>query len=221
MELPVLDAVESGENTGSAERLEPPAPALIPGWRSLPRAILRVGGEEGFLDLVALHRDRGVALIALLDEEEEASPEEAIAAFRAMLEEAGFSQRFPGELPVLAWSERREEADNLGASVARRFAASPPASVGENWVDWVAERLAPTPLAAVEPEPPRLLAPLRDEPPPVAEAAIAAPEDGPPVALSAPRRSWLDWGASLGFAVGIALAAAIGLAMLTHSGRLF
>ena len=221
MELPVLDAVESGEKAGSGERLEPPAPALIPGWRCLPRALLRVGGEEGVLDLVALHPDHGVALIALLEEDEEASPEEASIAFRAMLEEAGFGQRFPGELPVLAWSELREEADNLAASVERRFAALPAASVGENWVDWVAERLAPAPAAAAEAEPPRLEAPLRDEPPPVAEAAIAAPEDGPPAPLSAPRRSWLDWGASLGFAVGIALAMALGLAMLTHSGRLF
>lgn len=205
MELPVLDAVDSGDNSVRSERREPAPPTLIPGWRCVSPAIVRAGGEEGFVDLVALHPGRGVALIALLDAGEEASPEEARTAFRTMLEELGFPARFPGALPVLALAERRAEADQLAASVERRFAALPRPALAAEWVDWVAARLVPTaaepaplpPLTAEREEPlpaaaqtllPRLTA-EREEPPPPAATLLLTAERGepPPTPAAAPR----------------------------------
>lgn len=250
MELPVLDAVESGEKPDRGERREPSPPTLIPGWRCVSPAIVRAGGEEGYIDLVALHPARGVALIALLDAGEEASPEEAHTAFRTMLDDAGFPLRFSGELPVLALAERRAEADQLAATVERRFAALPRPSLSADWVEWVAARLVPpvaaaplprlvaardAPAAASAEEAPfaRLVA-VREDPaavaaPPLFQLAVSA-EDAPADSAAesapadqspAPRRGWLDRGGSLGFSLGLILAALIGLAVLTHAGRLF
>lgn len=232
-------AVESVEKVERSERREPPAPALISGWRCVPNATIRAYGEEGFVDLIALKPARGVALIALLDADEEASPEEARAAFRAMLADEGFADAFPGELPVVALAEPRAAADRLGAAVERAFAELPRPSVAGDWGEWLAERLAPVPPAvAAEPPRPRLVAPLRDEmpakpsdeallapprdetPPATAEGgAIAAPAEAPPLSQALVSRGWLDWGASVGFAIGIVLAVLIGLAFFSHGGR--
>lgn len=179
--------VESVEKEERSERREPAAPALIPGWRCLPNATVRAYGEEGFVDLIALKPTRGVALIALLDAGEEASPEEARAAFRAMLADEGFADAFPGELPVVALAEPRAAADRLGAAVERAFAELPRPSVAGDWEEWLAERLAPArPTAAAEPPRPRLVAPLRDETPakPACEALLAPPRDEAPAKLA-------------------------------------
>jgi hypothetical protein len=239
MEQQALNAADAVEKAASDERREPPAPALIPGWRCVPQAKIRAHGEEGFVDLAALNPTRGVALVALLEPDEEASPEEARAALRSMLEEEGFEQRFPGELPVVALTQRRAEADQLATAVETAFDALPRPDVTEDWVDWLAERLAPKPAAA-EPSRPRLvapprdeaapervaevllLAPPRDEPAPPPAEAITAPADAPPQSAAPPaRQSWLDWGASFGFAVGVVLVLLVALALLSHSGRLF
>jgi hypothetical protein len=65
-----------------------PATSLIertlgPDWRCLADAVIRAGGESGPVDLVALHPRLGVVLVAFLDDDEEASPDEAVAALRA------------------------------------------------------------------------------------------------------------------------------------------
>jgi hypothetical protein len=185
MELSVLEAVETGENASGSARLKPLAPTLIPGWRCISPAIVRAAGEEGFIDLVALHPARGVALVALLDADEEASPDEACAAFRAMLAEAGFAARFRGELPVVAVAERRSAAERLAAAVERRFAPLPRLTLDPDWVEWVAAQLGPSPVAdapaiivervEAPPRPPAL--------PPRAEAPLSAP---PPVIAASP-----------------------------------
>ena len=238
MEQQALNAADRAAND---ERREPAPPALIPGWRCVPQAKIRADGEEGFVDLAALNPTRGVALVALLEPDEEASPEEARAALRRMLEEEGFEQRFPGELPVVALTQRRDEADQLATAVETAFDTLPRPCVAEDWVDWLAERLASKPAAAEPPRPqlvapPRdepapervaevlLLAPPRDEPaPPLAEAiAVPADADAPPQSVSPPsHQSWLDWGVSFGFAVGAVLVLLFALALLSHSGRLF
>jgi hypothetical protein len=239
MEQPALNAADTVEKAATEERREPAPPALIPGWRCVPQAKIRADGEEGFVDLAALNPTRGVALVALLDADEEASPEEARAALRRMLEEENFEQRFPGELPVVALTQRRDEADQLATAVETAFETLPRPCVAEDWVDWLAERLAPKPAAAESPRP-QLVAPSRDEAAPerVAEVlllapprdepalppaeAIAAPAEAPPQSVAPPsHQSWLDWGVSFGFAVGVVLAVLAALALLSHSGRLF
>ena len=242
MEQETLTAVEAVENcavenlgagpAASDERREPPPPALIPGWRCVLKARILAQGEEGFVDLAALHPARGVALLALLEADEEASPEEARAALRTMLVEAEFERRFPGDLPVVALVQRRREVEQLAAAVERAFAALPRPSVAEDWVDWLAERLSPA--AADESPRPCLMAPARDEtapervadapllaPPsdeePPAAEAIAVPAEAPPQSVPPLRSSWLDWGTTLGLAAGAMLALFAALALFAHA----
>lgn len=269
----------AGERGNSFARSE--APALIPGWRCLPDALIRAYGEEGPVDLAALHPARGVALIAFLEEGQVASPEEAREALRAMLDDEGLPQRFPGELPIVALPIPHSAGARLAAMVEQAFSGMPSPTLPPGWVDWVAERLtAKRPAAAPalrllaprrdEPAPdkvfsallltsvtepattaalPRLVAPQRDDAAtektpggivltaptraapvpemPVAEmvppdAATTAPvEEPPPPAEQQPGRNWLDWGATLGFALGIGAALIAGLTAVLRTGRLF
>lgn len=238
MDQQTLDVVVTVEPLPGGERREPPPPALIPGWRCVRQAIIRAHGEEGFVDLAALNPARGVALVALLDADEEASPDEARAAFHAMLAHDEFAKRFPGELPVVALTQRRASADQLAAAVDHAFAGMERPSVAEGWVEWLAERLTPA-TACAEPPRPLLVAPPREETTPErapelplsaptrdealpAEARSAIMEHGEAPPCSVPRRrGWLDWGASLGFAAGVVLALLVGLALVSHAGRLF
>lgn len=237
MDQRLPEAPGTVETIPEGVRREPPPPALIPGWRCLPRALIRANGEEGYVDLAALHPARGVALVALLEPDEEASPEAARTALRAMLEQQEFEKRFPGELPVVALVHRRAAAERLAAAVEDAFAGLTRPGVAEGWIDWLAERMLPAAAAAAAPPalvvPPReepaperpaevlLLAPPREEVLPASEAAaIAPPAEAPP--QSAPARAGvLDWGASLGFAAGIVLALLVGMVLLSHAVRLF
>ena len=257
--------------------LAAPEPSvLIPGWRCLPGAVIRAYGEEGPVDLAALHAARGVALVAFLDDGQRASPEEARDALRTMLRDEGLQRRFPGELPVVALPIPQAERAQLAATIEHAFVGMPAPTLAPGWVDWVAERLAadrsPAAFGA-----PRLQAPCRDEPAPekvvsallltsVAEPAmttaaprLAAPQRGnaapekpanrivlaaparldpipqkatpdseidaptemPPVSETPPRHNWLDWGATLGFALGMVAALIAGLTAVLRNGRLF
>lgn len=230
------DALERGK--GEAARSEPLPPALLPGWRAIPHAVIRARGEEGYIELVALHPQKGVALFAFLAKNEVADPEAAREAFAAMLGEAGFAQHFPGSLPIVALA-LSAPADDLDRRLERAFAAEPAPTVASGWVEWLAERLAPaaTTAAAL----PRLVAPLRDEdpPPPPMGALLVAPsraedeppgeggsvielpDPAPPPASDAETTRWTDWGVSLGVASGIVLALLTLLALFSRTGRLF
>ena len=256
--------------------LAPSAPALIPGWRCLPGAVIRAGGEEDPVDLAALHAARGVALIAFLDERQEASPEEARDALRTMLRDEGLQRRFHGELPIVALPVPRAALAQLAATVEHAFSGMSAPTLPAGWIDWLAERVAaerpsaapaaprllapcrdePMPekvvsalplTAAAEPAmtaaPPRLLAPQRDVPTPAKagggiflaaparvetapgkatrDSEIAVPSETPPLSETEPRHNWLDWGATLGFALGMVAALIAGLAALLRNGRLF
>lgn len=251
-------------------------PPVLPGWRCLAGAVIRAHGEEGLVDLAALHPAHGVALVGFLDENEEGSPEEASDALRLMLREERFEQRFPGELPIVALLVPRDAHAHLAAHLERSFADHPPPTVPAGWSEWLAERLIPPRPALAELPRPRLVAPARAEaesqtarpegflvapvrdqmpdkaetgvilvaPPkddgqvapagaaliivpskePVAdktaESALPGPEEPPVSAPGSPHR-WLDWGMSLGFALGIVIALMVGLALVSRNGRLF
>jgi len=250
--------------------LAPSAAGLIPGWRCLPGAVIRAHGEEGPVDLAVLHPARGVALIAFLDEGQEASPEEARNALRTMLRDEGLQRRFPGELPIVALPVPRAAHAQLAVTVEHAFSGMPAPTLPPGWVDWLAERLAaarpstaptasrllaprrdePMPekvvsalllTSAAEPAMtaavPRLLAPQRDDPMPEKAAGgivLAGParvETTPEKATldneaamppeTAPQHNWLDWGATLGFALGMVAALIAGLTALLRNGRLF
>ncbi|HKW55463.1 MAG TPA: hypothetical protein VJO12_17360, partial [Stellaceae bacterium] len=54
------------------------------------------------------------------------------------------------------------------------------------------------------------------------DSETAAPLEEPrPLSQAAPRRNWLDWGATLGFALGMAVALIAGLTAVLRNGRLF
>jgi hypothetical protein len=230
------DMLERGK--AEAARSEPLPPAPLPGWRAIPHAVVRARGEEGYIDLVALHPRKGVALLAFLEKNEVADTEAAREAFADMLRESEFAQHFPGSLPILALA-LSAPADDLDQRLERAFAAEPAPTLPPGWVEWLGGRLAPAAAARPEP-PPRLAAPIRDDdaPPPsigallvapsrvdddkVGDAAsIEAPEPALPAAsaLDAPR--WRDWGISLGVACGIVLALLTVLALFSRTGRLF
>ena len=260
---------------GGSRPADSEAQALIPGWRCLPGAVIRAYGEEGPVDLAALHPARGVALIAFLDDGQEASPEEARDALQVMLRDEGLSRRFPGELPIVALPVPHSARSRLAATVERAFSGMPAPTLSPGWVDWVAERLAakrpaaapalrllaprrdeaapdkvfsallltPATEPAANPAAPRLVAPQRDDaavekpadgivlaapmraaPTPEAatpESAIAAPVEEPPVPAENEKRNWLDWGATLGFALGMVAALIAGLTAVLRNGRLF
>src|ERR1700724_2734270 len=163
----ILDRPAEAPRAASAvgNGLAPPAPALIPGWRCLPGAVIRAGGEEGPVDLAALHPAHGVALIAFLDEGQEASPEEAREALRSMLRDEGLQRRFPGELPIVALPVARAGRAQLAAAVDHAFAGVPAPTLPAGWVDWLAERLAAERPSAAPLMPP-LVAPSRARPKP-------------------------------------------------------
>jgi hypothetical protein len=264
---PPAVAVGGGSLASSA------APALGSGWRCLPGAMIRAHGDEGPVDLAALHPAHGVALIAFLDEGQEASPDEAREALRAMLHDEGLPQLFPGELPIVALPVPRAARAQLARIVEHAFSEMPAPTLAPGWLDWLSGRLAakrpapapaaPRPLAPRRDEPaprklasalllttvveaaatiaPRLAAPRRDDEPgqpaggivlgapargattPVTEPAegeTAAPSRASP--SEAPRRpNWLDWGATLGFALGMVAALIAGLTAVLRNGRLF
>lgn len=242
------------------DRPTEPVPQLGPDWRCFADGIIRAYGEEGRVDLVALHPVHGVALIGFLDEGEEASPEEAHQALRTMLRDEGFEKRFSGELSVIALALPRSERPQLSATMEHAFAKLSRSTVPPDWVDWLAERVAPAgPRLVILPreEVPETVpetvpvaakseaaaaAPPEDEAPPekiAPEIALVVPPDDPAsdeltpesaltAAAEAPvsseteeRHSWLDWGMSLGFAVGIFGALLASLAVLSRRGGLF
>ena len=69
-----------------------------------------------------------------------------------------------------------------------------------------------------------LAAPARPAPTPetaTPDSAIIPPDETPALSEAAPRRNWLDWGATLGFALGMVAALIAGLTAVLRNGRLF
>jgi hypothetical protein len=205
-------------------------------WEIFADPTIRARGEEGRVDFVLVNPRLGVALVGLFDDgEAEASSEEAAAAMREMLREAGFEDRFVGRLPIVALTLRPDRAGELRRRVAEGFARQAPLSIpGAAWAEFVAERLDPgravPPLTArIEGVPPRgelhLRPPSRDDAwrvSPGARPAAAAPPapvalafDGGRVAPSVDgARSYL-WPA-LGLALCVVVGILVGMAVMQH-----
>ena len=229
------DMLERG--MGEAARSDPLPPALLPGWRTIPHAIVRARGEEGYIDLIALHPHKGVALLAFLKKDEVADPEAARDAFADMLREADFAQHFPGSLPIVALA-LSSPAEDIDRRLERAFAAEGAPALSPGWVEWLERRLASAAPPSIEP-PPRLAAPIRgDDAPPSVGALLVAPSraedetrgEAPTIEVpdvASPAGSaveawrWTDWGISLGLASGIVLALLTVLALFSRTGRLF
>ena len=218
--------------------------APLPGWRCVPRAVIRAFGEEGPVYLAALRAEHGVALFAFLAPGEEASPDEARKTLRAMLHDEGFEEQFAGELPIVALTVAYGDRAHLAETVECAFRGAPAPTVPQGWVEWIVERVSPNRLPQGE----QALQPRRDDASPgnsPAGVALLAPsrEDrsreenaplnptvsapGPSLTVATPGEhrekagGWLDWGATLGFTLGTVAAFLAGLAAIFRNGRSF
>jgi hypothetical protein len=111
----------------------------------------------------------------VVEDEADASPDEAAAAMRRMLREAGFEDRFIGRLPIVALTVRPSRAGELRRRVAEAFARQSPLTIpGTAWVEFVVDLLRPAAelLPLVE-----RVEPLSAAPPPLrrGEVRLGAP----------------------------------------------
>jgi hypothetical protein len=210
------------------------AAALGRRWRVIADAVLRVAEEEGRVDLVALHPRRGIALVGFLAGGEEANPEEAVAAMRAMLAKLAIARHFPGQVTVVALlaplgvMASADGAKRLATTVRAAFVGTSPTTAAAGWVDWLAERLAP----ADETERggpygesargaglPRLIAPRRDEEPPSAgEGGRLGPPAETPLRAAVAADGWGRWILRAALAVGLTLLLLTLLALFSRGG---
>ncbi|HZS82266.1 MAG TPA: hypothetical protein VFA50_05315 [Stellaceae bacterium] len=203
-------------------------------WMVIHDCEIRAHGEVGTVEFLLIHRDFGVALLGIAEPDEEADAGLAAAAMRTMLDDLGFSRRFPGRLAVVATTLRPQDKENLRTVIERAFAASPAGGIADpTWADWLFQRLAPSaaapaaaePQAVPKPEAPRLRAPSRDDAWRVVEAARAkATEEAIPKvgataepilaseAAAARPTSWVGMGLAI-IVVSIVL---LGMALLSH-----
>lgn len=217
-----------GGPSGGARLAEPLARALGRDWRCLADAVVRAWGEEGRVDVVALHPARGVALLGLVEEGEEASPGEAAEAFRVMLRDDGFERRFPGHLPVVALTSSPTAGGPLAEAIRAAFDDVPPSTVAAGWLDWVAQRLDPSPVVPAAAAPaagdqtlpgPRLVAPKRDEAPARVAGAGAlsdVPREAPIRSVASARDGWTIWVTRLGFALAVMVTLLTAMAIFSH-----
>lgn len=199
-------------------------------WSVIPDAIVRVAGEEGSVDLAVLHPRRGVALVGFIAQGEEASPEEAAAAMRAMLAELEIASRFPGEIAVvpviapLGLAKSEVAGKKLAAIIQEAFADAPPTSAAAGWVDPVTEALSPGAKVGDAKESaagglPQLVAPPRDDEPPSGadESRFASTGEAPVQAAVAPDGlgRWTLW---FGLSIGFTLLLLVLLAVFSRGG---
>src|SRR4051812_39608809 len=100
-------------------------------------------GEEGRVDFVLMSREHGLALLAVVEGEEEIAEEPAREALRAMLAERGFERSFGGVPPVVVLAVDPARLDGAAPALRGAFASVPaPALADPDWVEWVADLLA-------------------------------------------------------------------------------
>lgn len=138
----------------------PPGDAIAPGmalalygalcrrleasWHVLRHCRIAIKGEEYVLQLVIIHRDFGIGLIALRAEEY-TFPELAIRLTRDLLRRHGFHERFEGHLPVVFIAADPKEAHDMPVRIARAFAAERAIEVHDPlWAEWAARLLGRT-----------------------------------------------------------------------------
>jgi hypothetical protein len=112
-------------------------------WWVFYDRIVVAHGEEGRIDFILMHHERGLALLAVVGEDVDIAEEPAREAVREMLRGAGFGDLF-GSLPAIA-VVRADPArlDGLGRRVDAAFGSGPPAPPRDrDWVEWVADRLS-------------------------------------------------------------------------------
>jgi hypothetical protein len=198
------------------------ADRLGPSWRCVGDAVIRAWGEEGRVDLAALHPERGIILLGFVEDGDEANPASAVEAFRAMLADDGFAERFPGHLPVVALTASPATRARLVEKIEEVFADGERPTVAPGWVDWLEARLDPAAAETHGRATPRLVAPRRDEVPARGGAsALAVPGREPPVRSADAGDNWRDWSRQLGFALAVVAILLGAMAIFTRAATLF
>jgi hypothetical protein len=133
-------------------------------WQILQHCEVRARGESGTIPFVLLHRDLGIALLAVGDMDAEDDYELPAEAMRVMLAEIGFRRRFGNRLAIVARSVQPDSVPDFPALIAALFAERPPTAIADpSWTEWLLPHLAPPPAAAAPASAPRLRAPQREE----------------------------------------------------------
>jgi surface antigen len=186
---------------------------------------LAFGGppDEVTVDFIALHPQRGVALI-------DAAPggsRESVPRFGALLQSHRFSARFPGTMPIVHLSLTAAAAAEIDVQLDTAFARAPALTIRDpRWVPALAELLTsePEPVPAPAPPrsaatamPPRLGPALESEP--VGAAFARAAEQAPrprtrPSLRPGPRRT-----GALAAAIALLLGVAAGATTVQWTGK--
>lgn len=107
-------------------------------WHVLRHCRVAVKGEEHTLQLVIVHREFGIGLIAFRAEAY-TFPELAIRLTRAMLRARGFEERFAGFLPIVFIAIDSHDPHAVPTRIARAFAEQPALGIADpSWADWAA-----------------------------------------------------------------------------------
>jgi hypothetical protein len=128
-----------------------------PGWRVVPACVLHDDGAHYRIDFALLHRDHGIALIALAADDYTV-PDLAIRLARGMLDRLGFARLFIGYLPIVFVAIDGQDRDAAAARIVAAFGEVPGIGVANpNWAEWTARAFAS--VAAPPDEPPASAAP--------------------------------------------------------------
>jgi len=111
-------------------------------WQVFYGCIIKANGEEGRIDFVVLHRQRGIAALAAVGPDIEVDCTAAERAITTMLREHGFLELF-GNLPRIAAAaippDRCDEVLELIEAALPAVAGG--GLIDPDWVEWTADRL--------------------------------------------------------------------------------
>ena len=113
-------------------------------WVLLRDCRIATAREQYAVQLVMIHRDFGIALIAFRDETY-TFPDIAMRLTREFLLQEGFRERFAGLPPIVFITAGEGEAREVPGYIARAFAAEAANTIADpEWADWSARVLART-----------------------------------------------------------------------------
>jgi hypothetical protein len=206
---------------GAALLVERLRNGLGDGWTVLAAPQIEGAGE---VVAVVLGERQGAAVVVALDRGVEASPAEAAAAFRHMLDALGVTRALGGYLPVVGLAIDPERARDPAGALRRAFLAEPPIGVRTRWTQRVAAlfEAEPPPTARGAAEPLVLHIDRedawrvsREEKPATPVGAALAPEEHVVAAGTGREGGALSW---TGMALAVIVLAALlgGMAMLSY-----
>jgi hypothetical protein len=131
----------AGSSTDEAAAFDALRTQLDEEWYVFYGRELTVGGEQGSFDFLLLHREHGMAVLAIDVADAEIDGPFTIALIRRFLEEQGFPALF-AKPPAIVVLGVVPPFDGLRDLLLDRFAAAPHTRPSDpDWVEWLADRL--------------------------------------------------------------------------------